>query len=516
MVLILNASHLPNLSAARRDWFYNAMDCCVPQELMEVLEPRLLPEQRLIYEFEMATQSPAMAMMRRGVLIDTAARDKAIRDQRKDLTAVQRTLNKRPELKCWDAVELVTGHCKVDGKRHKWPRGEPDATRRCEKCDRARQRKSSFNPGSHQQTWHLLYDLHHVPWMRNKKGDVSVDEYVLERVARKHKKLKDICDLILDARGIKKQIGVLKSELSPSGRMMSSFNVGAPETGRWSSSKNPEKLGTNLQNLADKVRRIVVADEGRKLGYFDLEQAESCCVAYVSGDEGYIAAHKSGDVHTYVCRMLWPDLPWTGDLKKDKVIAKQPAHFDPDHSYRDNSKRCQHGMNYVLTPKGIAAWAHIPLHEAERAYDRYFGEFPGIKTWQRGIKQQVKEERVITTCLGRRRQFFGRYWDMHVVRQAVAFIPQSMVADILNVALWNVWRDLDDERGLIELLAQVHDAILLQFPEHADLEMVGEEMRARMEIPVEVNGRTMIIPTDYETGYNWGHYHKDDNPRGMR
>ena len=126
----------------------------------------------------------------------------------------------------------------------------------------------------------------------------------------------------------------------------------------------------------------------------------------------------------------------------------------------------------------------------------------------------------ITTPLGRHRFFFGRRDDPHTARQAIAFIPQSMVADILNAALWWVWKDLDTvgpPRGVwdhpVELLAQVHDAILGQVWKGDDAALT--QVLRRMTLPVEIGGRTMTIPVEMMRGKNWGKA-SDKNPGGLR
>ncbi len=91
-------------------------------------------------------------------------------------------------------------------------------------------------------------------------------------------------------------------------------------------------------------------------------------------------------------------------------------------------------------------------------------------------------------------------------------MPQSLTADVLNIALWHVWRDLDPHA--LHLLAQVHDAILFQFPE-ADEEPITRAVLRRMEIKVPMRGgRTMVIPVEPSTGWNWGK-RSPANPRGM-
>lgn len=522
---VVTERQINNLPPQLTYWAYCGLDCCVTREVFDVIHARLTPVTEKTYAFERACQSPAMAMMRRGILVDEAARSAAITQCGRDLRREVGALNKLALVRdYWDGTELETGHClkstRKDG-RHKWPKVAPGAApedRQCECCGTSRAKPKPFNPTSHNQTARLFHDLHGVPRQMNKKREYSVDEEVLERIGRKWPRFEPLTGGLLGCRGLAKQLGFLRSRLSGDGRMRFSCNVGAPETGRWSSSKNPYKEGTNIQNIAEKNRHIFIPDPGYELGYADLEQAESRGVAYDSGDRAYIEAHESGDVHTFVCRMLWPDLPWTGDLARDQIIARTAAPFDPDHDYRFNAKRCQHGLNYMLMPQGLAAWAHIPLAEAKAVYDQYFYLFPGIRAWHKRLAHEVRETGVLTSPLGRRRQFFGRLWDTHTIRQAIAFIPQSLVADVLNVALWRVWRDLDP--APVQLLAQVHDAILFQVPRGAEGDEATTALVERMLVPVEMHGGTMTIPVEVLRGGNWGKRNTDPkkgplNPHGM-
>ena len=498
-------------------WAYNALDCCTTAGVFEAIEPLLDDVTRRTYAFERACQAPAMAMMRRGILVDVRARDRAVKRVVAELKAQTVAINAMPACRDkWDGTELETGKCRKatrkDG-RHKWPKGVPDAERRCVDCDTARVKREAFNPGSWQHSWRLFYDLHQIPKQKNSKRQYSVDEECLDRIARKYKRVRDVALGIVVAKGTSKQLGFLKSELSPAGRMHSSSNVGAAWTGRWSSSKDAYKRGTNVQNIAEKNRHIFIADPGMKLGYFDLSQSDSRVVAYDAEDEAYIAAHESGNVHVVAARMFWPDLPWTGDDGLDKTLAKTtPLPWHPDLMYYDQSKKNQHGLNFGLSPHGLAMHSHQPVAEAERAYDRYFAWAPRVKAWQNRIKAEVAETGELTNPLGRRCQFFGMRNDPHTAKQGLSFIPQSMTADVLNIALWHVWHDLDPAH--VALLAQVHDAILFQFLT-VEEEAVTREVLARMEIAVPMRGgRTMVIPVEPSTGWNWGKC-SDANPRGM-
>lgn len=529
MGLTVGIEEAQQLRGQLRHWAYNALDVTGTLEIAEVLLPRLDDKAQRTYAFERACQSPAITMMRRGVRVDTVARSEAITELKRDLRKASGAIDKLPIVaEVWDGTELETGFCPKGDltpsgnlQRHKWPRGvdDDDPAKKCERCGCSRKKRQPFNANSPPQTDHLLHDLFGLKRMRNKKGEFSCDEFVLESLGRKNPKYKSVTGAILKVRGLKKQIGFLNSKLSADGRFHSSFNVGAAWTGRWSSSKDPFGRGGNLQNVAERHRHMFVADAGMKLCYADLEQAESRTVAYVAGDEAYIEAHLTGDVHTAVCRLVWPELPWTGDIKEDKKVANINPEWDqaPGHGYRFQAKRIQHGLNYGLTPQGVSAWAHIPLNAAKEIYNRYFSQFPYIKEWQAKMARLVAEQEELENPLGRTCRLFGRPWDGHTVKQALAFIPQSTVADVINLSIWQVWKECDPDP--IQLLAQVHDAIFCQYRIEAE-EVALNALRDIMTIEVPIGERVMVIPVEVAVGQNWGKKNTDPekgrlNPHGL-
>lgn len=512
-----------------REWGYNAVDSAVTREIADVLLPRMDPVDARTYAFERAVQGPAVTMTHRGILIDTDARNDAVKALRKELGAAQKTLGKLPiVVKTWDGKVMVTGQCKQSKRkdgRHSWEPGVPDTPeRKCTQCGHSRFKPSPLNGNSVQQLRHLLYDLLHIKVQYNKDGDVSTDEEALSRIGRKWPKYKDLTEGVLAVKGLKKQLGFLNSRLTFDHRFKSTFSVGTAWTGRWAAKKDPFGFGSNAQNIAERHRHIFIADEGMELCYADLKQAESNVVAHLAGDEDYIQAHLSGDVHTYVTRLVWPDLPWTGDLVQDKAIAKRLPDWDPvpGHDFRFQAKRVQHGSNYGLSPFGIALIAHIPVDAAETAQRAYFRAFPNIPLWQRSIGADVKDQIPLSNPLGVRVKLFGRPDGSHTYKQGLSFKPQSLVAHIINLAIWQLWRYMDPEELL--LLAQVHDAILWEHPiAHRDAVLAKALPFMRIPVPItDFRGveRTVIIETEAAVGHNWGHRNLDPkrgplNPRGL-
>jgi hypothetical protein len=511
---------------------YNCADAAGTLEIAEKLLPRLKGRNLASYRAHMAFQNPAMAMMRRGVRVDQAARKEALAWLEEE---GERELARIAELVApiWDGTEKETGSCpsskRKDGK-HTWtPSGELGETgRECLQCGSPRLRPMPFNANSSPQVKHLLYDLLKLPPLKNKMGAISADEDVLQRLAKKHPKHAELIGWepdeaagldgsgILYVRSLKKQAGEVKAPLSVSGRYMFSMNIGATWTGRSSSSSNPMKLGGNIQNKAQRLRRMFIADPGMEMGNFDLCQAESLVVAYRARDASYIEAHLSGDVHTANTRILYPGLPWTGDLSRDKKIASTmnpPWDPAPGHDYRFQAKRITHGYAYGLSAAGVAAHAKIPRAVAEDAHGRLHDAYPGIRdTYQAELRERARAGLPIVTPLNHSIQLFGRPWDEATWRQAYAGYAQSTIGHLVWLACTLIYRDLDPH--LVQVLQNGYDSILVQWrKEHR--EQAIQAIVSRMEIPMQIEGQRCLVPVEGTVGTNWMKA-GPDNPNGQK
>jgi len=303
---------------------------------------------------------------------------------------------------------------------------------------------------------------------------------------------------------------------TPSGYWLMRHNGDIWVTGN-SSSSDPFGEGTNQQSQDRRIRHIYMADPGMEMLNADGEQAESRCIAYLAQDQNYIDAHEKGNVHLAAGRNFWPnDLDWNGDDEHDiKLMKYTPAGWIPQpdvapgtkpaFNYYDMSKRGQHGLNYVLSPNGLAIWLGVTRHAATMLYEKYFTQYPGILDYHRSIRMQLKETAQITTPLGRPRQFFERPWEESTVRKAVAHVPQSLTSDIIKIGMIRVWNELDPDSvgssGKFQLLMDGHDAILGQ------MKLGDDETAARvkelMRVEVPIHGKIMVIPISIERGPNW-------------
>jgi DNA polymerase I-like protein with 3'-5' exonuclease and polymerase domains len=523
---VYNLHTAQRVEGQQKAQIYNLIDCIATRRISDVLKSRLAadPAADRYYKFEMAARNPAFAMTRRGLLVDVIARDRECDALRKEMNQLVRDFRKHPLVTdVWDWVEKETGTCPSATRKdhkHKWERGVEDTPeRRCVDCGASRYRPMPFNANSNDQVSHLLYDLYRCKPQHNKSHKVSVDEECLGRIGKANPKVATLCDDILAIRGLKKQIGFLKARLTDDGKYRAELVVGTAWTGRWASHSDPMGYSGNVQNISERHRHIFIAEPGRELCYADLKQAESNIVAHLAGDEAYIAAHKD-DTHTFVSRLTWPELPWTWDIEKDKAIAKSiiPKWDNiPGHDMRYQAKAVQHGGNLGLTAFGLAIQKHISLDAAREAQSRYFTAFPGIRAWQNSVAVAVRNQDPLVNPLGIKIKLYGRPWDDHTRKQGLGYLPQSTVAHIINIAAWRIWKLMDPHE--VRLLVQAHDALVFDFPE-GRYDLVRKACKL-MQIPISVLGtdgksRITSIGVEAAVGFNWGHYDKEHNPRGIK
>jgi hypothetical protein len=246
-------------------------------------------------------------------------------------------------------------------------------------------------------------------------------------------------------------------------------------------------------------------------------------VGYMCGllfdDWTYLDAGESGDLHTSVARLVWPEYPWTGDMKKDRAIAEQPFYRYYDH--RGACKRIGHGANFLGKAPALAKGSHVPEPMVRSFLQRYFAAFPCIQRWQAWTAAELQTKQQLTSIHGRKRDFFDRTNADETLRKGLAFLAAAATADNLDLGMWRVWRYMPE----VQLLAQVHDAIYFQFPDTLNPNDVVKRAQQLLSTTLTApNGRLFVVPTEAKVGYNFGicvpaepkTNTQEKNPKGLR
>lgn len=477
----------PGVSASGYQQIYCGLDCCLTTEVFEEISGTYgaspnAPHART-YSFERAMQAPYLEIMQRGFAVDQYARRQASEELERRIGELGERLNELAGA-VWD---------------------------------------KPLNPRSPKQLQEFFYSRMRLAevWI-SQKGvrKLSTNREALEKLFAQNMYARPFVNLILAIREAAKQLEVFNTEIDIDGRFRTSYNIAGTETGRPSSSENAFGTGGNAQNIAPTLRYVFVSDPGWKICVIDLEQVEARDVGYfcgcLFGDWRFLDACEGGDLHTANSRLIWPELPWTNDLKKDKEIASRI--FYRDFSYRDMSKRGGHLTNYMGTAWTASRSLKVPIGIMDEFQARYAKgrpadptrglpeitpAYPAIPRYWQWIAEQLQTTSLIVTPFARQRHFFGRSGDDTTLREAIAFLPQSTTADRMNLGLWRIWKHMPE----IQLLAQTYDSVTFQFKETDDENAIIARALALIRVElVAPTGRSYVVPGEAKTGWNWGYF----------
>ena len=348
-----------------------------------------------------------------------------------------------------------------------------------------------LNPNSPKQMKEFLYTELHLPEKINRKtGNISADEDTLEELNKDFPS--PVFNLILDIRKVRKLLSTyIRASLDSDGRMRCSYVITGTETGRLSSRESIYGSGTNLQNIprGDIVRSMFIPDNGKVFINADLSQAEARVVAYLAEEERMqnVFSDPKGDIH-----------------KRNAAMVFNKPIKDVTESERQLAKTLVHAANYGIGARTFSK--HIGRSEAEARglLNQYYAIYPGIKLWHMEVESQLRKSRILRTPMGRARMFFNR-WGDELVKEGIAYVPQSTVSDILNLGIINADRAMP--QGW-EIILQQHDAVLMQVPITTDHLHIQRFITHYFEIPVHIKGKMFKIPVDIKIGDNWARLKK--------
>ena len=314
-----------------------------------------------------------------------------------------------------------------------------------------------LNPKSPLQMREFFYDeLGQKPVYDRKEGGITCNEEALQKIATREPLLRPLVNKISELRSLGVFLSTfVNAPLDSDSRIRCSFNIGGTETYRFSSSKNAFGSGLNLQNIPKgdeedglelpNVRELFIPDPGHTFFDIDLSSADLRIVTWESDCQEMKAMLAEGK-SPYV------------------EVAKEYYHdpsIDKNHKSYTPFKSLCHGTHYLGTPQGLAERIGLSVHEVERIQKWYFGKFPAIKQWQDDFKDQVAKRHYVENIFGYRQYFFDRI-EGTVFNQAIAWLPQSTVACVINRGYRNIYDNLRE----VHVLLQVHDSLAGQFPTH--------------------------------------------------
>ncbi|MBQ8694333.1 MAG: DNA polymerase I [Bacteroidaceae bacterium] len=349
----------------------------------------------------------------------------------------------------------------------------------------------SFNIASPKQVGEILFGKLKIvdKPKKTKTGQYVTSEDVLAQLQNRHPIVKNI----LQYRGLKKllstYVDALPELVNPrTGKIHTSYNQTVTATGRLSSS-NP-----NLQNIpirdedGKEVRKAFVPDEGCLFLSADYSQIELRIMAHLSGDKNMIEDFRSGyDIHAATAA---------------KVYKKPIEEVTKDE--RRKAKVANFGIIYGISVFGLAERMNVDRREAKELIENYFATYSGVQQYIEKCKQEAKEKGYVETIFHRKRYLPDINSHNAVVRgyaerNAVNAPIQGSAADIIKVAMVNIYRRMKAEGMRSTMILQVHDEL--------NFNVVPQEKEKMQALVLEEmqNAITMNIPLIAEHGWgtNW-------------
>lgn len=286
----------------------------------------------------------------------------------------------------------------------------------------------------------------------------------------------------------------------PDGRIRTNLSPVATITGRLGSSETFLEVSTNLQNIPKKtamldplfdVRSVMTPDARKILIESDLSQAEARATSAFARDEATLEIFASGqDIHKITAAKIF-GCTVEEVSKQRRHLGKMARHA---LNYGMGWRRFQEAINSDADLTGIS----ISAREAKGIVEAYHRENPALTRWWGEVEEAIHRRGYLMNPFGRKLTLI----DQADLNSAIAFLPQSTVADHVNMRLRVIYDTLDPDP--LEVLLQIHDAVLAQAP-MISWRRAATALRAAMEAPIQIGGISLLIPADVSaSSSSWG------------
>lgn len=348
-----------------------------------------------------------------------------------------------------------------------------------------------FNIGSPKQLGIILFEkmkLVDKP-KKTKTGQYSTAEDVLSYLAKDHAIIKNI----LEYRGLSKlkstYVDALPTQVAADGRVHTDYMQTVAATGRLSSN-NP-----NLQNIPIRTERgrqvrkaFIPRDENHTLLAADYSQIELRIIAALSEEETMMEAFKNGeDIHASTAAKVF-------NVPLEEVTREQ----------RGNAKTVNFGIMYGVSAFGLSNQTDLSRSEAKDLIETYYKTYPKLRNYMSELVNFARDNGYVKTVLDRRRYLKDINSGNAIVRgaaerNAVNAPIQGSAADIIKLAMINIFEKLEAGNYATKMLLQVHDELVFDVPNN-ELEAMKTLIKTEME-----NAFIMKVPLDVEVGLgqNW-------------
>ncbi|HAN18951.1 MAG: DNA polymerase I [Bacteroidetes bacterium GWC2_33_15] len=325
---------------------------------------------------------------------------------------------------------------------------------------------------------------------KTKTQQYSTSEETLAILFDKHPIINDV----LEYRSLKKLLSTyveaLPKLINPlTGKIHTSYNQAIASTGRLSSN-NP-----NLQNIPIREERgreirkaFIPSDDNHVLLAADYSQIELRIMAHLSQDTNMIAAFKNNeDIHTATAAKIFH--VETTNVSKDQRRKAKTANF---------------GIIYGISAFGLSQRLKVPRSEAKQLIDEYFIGFPRVKEYMDKSIAKAREKGYVETMMGRKSILNDINSRNSIVRgnaerYAINAPIQGSAADIIKLAMIDIFNELNKKNYKSKMILQVHDELIFDVYK-PEVDEIKALVKNRMENAIKLS---IPLTVDIGIGENW-------------
>ena len=211
-------------------------------------------------------------------------------------------------------------------------------------------------------------------------------------------------------------------------------------------------------------------------------------MASISGDTNMCEAFRlKKDIHTATAAKVF-------GVNEDEVTKEM----------RYKSKSVNFGIIYGQGAFGLASNLNIPRKEAQDLINNYFKEYEAIKNYMDDTIEFARENGFVKTLLGRKRWLSDINSNNATVRNyaernAINAPIQGSAADMIKMAMINIYNELKNNNFKTKMLLQVHDELVFDVYK-PELEMVKPIIEKLMREALQLN---VPVEVGIGVGLNW-------------
>ncbi|MHA1372193.1 MAG: DNA polymerase [Promethearchaeota archaeon] len=339
------------------------------------------------------------------------------------------------------------------------------------------------------------------------KGNLQLDEEVIDELVRRNSKLKPLKELRHISKMISTYIDSPMEYLNEKNRVSPGWHLLGTETGRWSSRK-PFAIQTIPRDK--KLKRLIRAQPGYIFIAGDFKQAELRILAYYSQDSLLLeGARKNKDLHSYTAGIV-------NNMDPEEIIQGRQSKDPKKAEYYDNLRQEAKSGNFLVVyrggPDALSRVLGKPKSETKVIWEKIRKGMKAAMAWSDSVIEELETHFKVTSCYGRERRFpLYCFFDQKKIEKAHKEAPNALIqgtsSDFCSYSLIetiNNFRkdgkyDLQSDRRVYPIMHK-HDELLFEIPEDwldRGMEIIKDSMESP-KLPVDV---PMAVDLSYGTNY---------------